>query len=180
MSIVAAFSRRPNIANIRPAGVVIIGLAMFGLACADNSGGSAAGGSSSGAKSAPHTVKIGEAMVSNDGKSVTVVSFKRNYASSNEFEKPAAGKECVQVVFALANTGKSEWSLPTAELAVVDNNGQKYTESLTCGSGDNVSSLVGGGKAQATQYYEVTANAPLNANFVPNPFESDVFQTPLQ
>jgi hypothetical protein len=119
-------------------------------------------------------------MVGPDGKTVTVKAFKRKYRSGNQFEVPAKGKECVRVTFALVNGGTSEWSLPSFELSVVDSNGQKYTSSFTCGSGDDINAIVAGGKATDNEIYEVPLGIGLNATWVPNSFESTVLQTALK
>jgi hypothetical protein len=144
--------------------------------CGPNTGGSAAGGGNSGTK----TVAVGQPMASSDGRTATVTAFKRAYTGADQLQAPAAGKECVQVSWSLVNGSKTEWQLPTFELSVVDANGQKYSADFTCGTSDNIQSLVAGGKGTANEVYQVVAGGALNAVWVPNQFETAVFQTPLK
>ena len=124
-------------------------------------------------------VSVGTAMKSSEGLSVTVASFKRNVAAPDFVTLPA-GKECVQVNYVLVNGSKSEWSAPTIELKLVDANGQTYdTLAFECPNGDNVSSLVASGHANATEYYEVPKGIALAVVWQPDIFASATFQTPL-
>jgi hypothetical protein len=150
--------------------------------CGGGTGGTPPGGGNSGAAGSPsqRIVAVGTPMVSSTGKTVTVTAFKRNYSSGNSFEVPAAGKECVQVTFVLVNGSKTEWTLPTFELNVLDSNGQKYDISFICGQSDDISSLVAGGHATVNEVYEVPAGIALDATWKPNIFLDAVFQTTLK
>ncbi len=165
---------------------------LVGASSCSNSGGSAANGggnaasssssgsSSSAAKSsAPAIVPIGTPMKASSGDQMVVTAFGP-YSSGNQFEAPAAGKECDQVALTFTNGSSGEWLLPTSEVGVVDANGQKYTESFTCGTSDTVDSVVAGGHASAKMYFEVPKGSPLNLSWVPNQFESEVHQTKLR
>jgi hypothetical protein len=158
--------------------VLLISVAALPLIAADGCG-SGTGGSAAGTTTTK-TFTVGQAMVDSDGRSVTVLSFKRKYSTGNQFDKPDAGKELVLVTFGLSNGSKSEWSLPLYELNVVDANGQKYTSGITTGQ-DRVDSLVAGGKApKVKQIYEVPTGSALDVTWVPNMFEKTVFQTALK
>lgn len=153
---------------------------LVGASSCSNSGGSPAGSSSDSSTSSAAPVSVGQAMTAQDGKSVTVTGFMPNYKTGNEFESPAAGKECVQVTLALTNGGKDEWSLPLSEVSVVDQAGQKYELTFDCGSSDDISGLVAGGHAAAKMVFEVPQASPLNLTWVPNQFEPAVYQTKLR
>jgi Domain of unknown function (DUF4352) len=159
--------------------VLVISIGALPLIAADSCSGGT-GGTAAGSSPTTKIFAVGSAMVGSDGKSVTVTAFKRNYKSGNQFEVPAKGKECVQVTFALVNGSTSEWSLPTAELNVVDANGQKYTSSFTCGTSDDVSSLVAKGHATAKEIYEVPKGMAIDATWQPDIFSTNVLQTPLK
>lgn len=159
--------------------VIVSFVALVLLAACGGTGGTAADGSGGTSSTTAKAYTVGTAMTS-DSHSVTVTAFKRNYSSGNMFEKPAKGKECVRVSYALKNSSSNEWSDPLFEIAVVDANGQKYNASFTCGPNGDVSSLVAGGHASTTQLYEVTKGVALDVAWSPNLFDSSVLQTPLK
>jgi len=155
-----------------------VGIALLTLA-ACGAGGSPASGSSNAGTSTQTKVTVGQAMKSSEGETVTVLSFKRSFATGNQFEAPAAGNEFVQVTYALFNGSNAEWTLPLSELGLVDANGQKYSIAFAAPQ-SNVDSLIAGGKApKVTQVYEVPKGAAVDVTWTPNMFESTVFQTPL-
>ena len=123
---------------------------------------------------------VGHTMKYSDGRSVTVVSFKRGFSTGNEFDTPNAGDEYVQVTYSLVNGSSSEWTEPLFELSLVDSNGQKYQEASVSAGDDTVDSLVAGGHADAVrQVYEVPQGIGVDAVWQPNMFESTVYQTKL-
>jgi hypothetical protein len=152
------------------------------IACG-GTGGTPAGGEApaAAASSAPKVpAKVGVPMKASDGRTVTVLSFKRKYSTGNQFEVPAAGKEYVLVTYALNNGSSSEWSSPLFELNLIDSNGQKYSAGFVTGQG-SVDSLVAHGKAPSVkQIYEVPKSAPLDVAWQPDIFDSTVLQTPLK
>ncbi|HUY24080.1 MAG TPA: DUF4352 domain-containing protein [Candidatus Saccharimonadales bacterium] len=158
------------------------------VACGGTGGVPASGSASSPspgatAKSSPSGPKIyavGSPMTF-QGLSVTVLSFKLNYSTGNEFDVPAAGNEYVQVTYSLSNGSGSEWTEPLFDLSLVDANGQKYNSAFVTAGTSSVDSLVAGGKApSATQVYEVPAGSVLDVVWTPNMFESTTLQTALK
>jgi uncharacterized protein DUF4352 len=152
------------------------------IACGGDGGTPATGGGA--AANSPVASKaytVGTAMVSS-GKSVTVLTFKANFSTGNEYDTPKAGNEYVQVTYGLLNGSKAEWSNPLFELTLIDANGQKYNSAfVTAGASADIASLVAGGKAPSvTQVYEVPASSILDVAWTPNMFESTVLQTPLK
>lgn len=121
-------------------------------------------------------------MRARDGKTVSVKSFQKDYRSHSMFFAPGEGKECVLVSVLLENSSKDEWIFPLFGLSVVDDAGQKYSMTLTCGDNTDVDVLVAGGRADAMILFEVRKDAPLNFTFEPkpNPLTDEVYQTALQ
>jgi hypothetical protein len=162
-------------------GATVAFAVVSGIACGGGGGDPASGGAAAGASAAPaKKIAVGQPMKAKDGQAATVVSFKRNYQSTNQFEHPAAGKECVQVHMAFLNGSKQEWHGPTGAISVVDDSGQKSDSYTMCGSSSRIDSLVAGGHAEADVFFEVKAGVPLNVTFKPNIFADEVYQTPLQ
>jgi hypothetical protein len=64
---------------------------------------------------------------------------------------------------------------------VVDAGGQKYDSfSANCGAGDPISTILAGGHAPANEVFEVPAGSALKLTWVPNRFESEVYETKLR
>src|SRR6266851_7254341 len=151
------------------------GALLIGVLACGGAGGVAPSGNTG--QASPSIVAVGQPMKADDGRLVTVVSFKRSYSTGNQFEAPSQGHEFVLVVYKLVNGSGHEWSLPTAELSVLDANGQKYDETPW---GDNVSSLVAGGHADAVKViYEVPTGIALDVVWQPDIFSGTVYQTTL-
>jgi hypothetical protein len=71
--------------------------------------------------------------------------------------------------------------LSPSEISVVDKNGQKYDESISCGGySGSISGLVAGGGNSTTPMFEVSAGSPLNLTFTPGAYEKDVLQSPFE
>jgi hypothetical protein len=149
--------------------------------CSGAGGTPASGGSgTSPAAAAPKEVAVGTAMKASDGKTVTVLSFKRGFSTGNEFDTPKAGHEYVQVVYKLDNGSSSEWAEPLFGLTLIDSNGQKYNEAFVSAGEDSVDSLAAGGHAAAVHdVYEVPTGIAIDVVWQPNMFESTLFQTKL-
>jgi hypothetical protein len=150
--------------------------------CGASTGGTAAGGGSAAGSSpvATKPVAVGTAMKAGDGKSVTVLAFKRGFSTGNEFEAPKAGNEYVQVTYKLLNGSSTEWTEPLFELNLIDANGQKYTEAFVSVGEDTVSSLAANGHADAVHdVYEVPTGLAIDVVWQPNLFETAVYQTTL-
>ena len=142
--------------------------------------GTGTGGSAPGTSTSSKPVAVGTEMKNSDGLSVTVLSFKRGFTTSNQFDAPKAGNEYVQVVYKLVNGSKHEWSSPLFELSLIDANGQKYNEAFVTEGEDSVASLAAGGHADAVHdVYEVPKGLAIDVVWKPNLFESTVFQTTL-
>ena len=162
--------------------ILLIGLVLaLPLVMADSCGG--AGGTPAGNTSTGNAVtkvSVGQAMKASDGKSVTVVSFKRGFSTGNDFDQPKSGNEYIQVTYKIVNGSSSEWSLPLIDLNLIDANGQKYNEAIVSAGSDNVDSLAAGGHSDAAHVvYEVPKGIAVDVVWQPNPFESATFQTPL-
>jgi hypothetical protein len=153
----------------------------FFVTAADSCSGGG-GGSTSG--SAAHSVvAVGKPMKNDAGQSVTVASFQRNVAVTNQFEQPTAGNECVSVTLTLLNGSSTSWSLPLYEMAVVDANGQSYSEAaVTCGGGTaSISSLIPNGHANATLFYDVPKGSTLTFTWTPSSLNPNSnYQTALK
>jgi hypothetical protein len=150
--------------------------------CGSGTGGAPAGGqpaNPSSGSTAQKVVAIGTEMKASSGEAVTVTGFKAN-TGATDFSAPPAGKQCIQITFTIVNGSSKEWLDPVGELNVVDSNGQKYDSfAIDCANGDQITSLVAGGHATATEYFEVPTGLALDAVWQPNFFETTVFQTKL-
>ena len=106
--------------------------------------------------SGPKVYAVGKAMTNGAHQTVTVTAFTQGVAAS-AYSTPSAGDQCVSVQVALFNGDSSPWELPLYELTAVDASGQSYDSysSLDCPSSDSIDSLVPGGHAAATLYFEV-------------------------
>jgi hypothetical protein len=138
----------------------------------------------SSASSSPHPVAaVGQPMKNDAGQTVTVASFQRNVAVTNQFEQPTAGNECVSVNLTLVNGGSIKWTLPLFEMAIVDANGQSHSQAIgTCGgSGTSIDSLIPTGHANATLLFEVPKGSTLAFTWTPNALNPNSnYQTALK
>lgn len=198
--------RKEAATTIRRAGfgavLAVLSVPLMAASSCGNAGGSPAGGNGGGnpaqgspaaagtpaAKAAASAAPVaagpaalGSRMAAKNGDAVTISAFGASPPTGNEFEVAGPGKECVQVTAQLANGSNTEWAIPGSELGVVDAAGQKYTSSsVNCGTSDDVQSLVAGGHATAKINFEVPIGSALNLSWVPNQFESEVYQTKLR
>lgn len=159
--------------------LALLALAGAGIACDSGSGGTAASGGSGGSSSDLETGKLGTPVKTEDGKSLLVETVKRNFHSEGTIDQP--GKECVLVTIALTNGSKSEWTLPTYSINVVDAQGAKYDQAFGCGENSTAaSSLVAGGHIEAPIAFQVPTGSPLNLTWHPDLFSGSTYQLPLQ
>ncbi len=129
-----------------------------------------------------NTYAIGQTMKNGANQTVKVVTFAQGVAPS-EFSTPAPGDQCVSVQVALFNGDSSPWQLPLYELTVVDANGQSFDSysSFDCPSSDSIDSLVPGGRASATLYFEVPVSGGLILQWTPSALNPDsVYNTQLK
>lgn len=132
--------------------------------------------------SGPNVYAIGHAMVNGAHQTVTVLQFAQGVAPS-EFSTPSPGDQCISVQVNLVNGDSSPWLLPLYELTAVDASGQSYDSysSLGCPSGSSIDSLVPGGHASATLYFEVPASGKLILQWTPSAFNAtSVYNTQLK
>jgi flagellar basal body L-ring protein FlgH len=132
--------------------------------------------------SGPKLYAVGKAMTNGAHQTVTVTAFTQAVAAS-EFSTPSPGDQCVSVQVAVFNGDSSPWDLPLDELTVVDASGRSYDSysSFDCPSSDSIDSLVPGGRAPATLYFEVPLSGKLLLQWTPsilNP--TSVYNTELK
>jgi hypothetical protein len=132
--------------------------------------------------SGPKLYAVGQAMTNGAHQKVTVTAFAQGVAPS-AYSTPSPGDQCVSVQVALLNGDSSPWELPLYELTVVDASGQSYDSysSLDCPSSDSIDSLVPGGRAAATLYFEVPLSGRLLLQWTPSALNPDsVYNTELK
>ena len=132
--------------------------------------------------SGPKLYAVGKAMTNGAHQRVTVTAFAQGAAPS-AYSTPSPGDQCVSVQVALFNEDSSPWELPLYELTVVDASGQSYDSysSLDCPSSDSIDSLVPGGHAAATLYFEVPLSGRLLLQWTPSALNPDsVYNTELK
>jgi hypothetical protein len=132
--------------------------------------------------SGPKLYAVGKGMTNGAHQKVTVTAFAQGVAPS-AYSTPSPGDQCVSVQAALVNGDSSPWELPLFELTVVDASGQSYDSysSLDCPSSDSIDSLVPGGHAAATLYFEVPVSARLLLQWTPSALNPDsVYNTELK
>jgi Domain of unknown function (DUF4352) len=143
------------------------------------------GGAPAGSTSTPGgtiTVASGKPMKDSNGLSVTVTATIAKALDPAGFETVAPGKRCVGVTVAVVDGSSQEWLLPLSEISIVDATGQKYTTDNgvgTCLSSSTIDSLVAGGHASGSVYFEVPSAGALDVNWTPSDLSGQVFQTPL-
>jgi hypothetical protein len=115
-------------------------------------------------------------------QTVTVTAFAQGVAAS-ELGTPNPGDQCVSVQMKLVNGDSSPWLLPLSELTVVDASGQSYDSysSFDCPTSTSVDSLVHGGSASATLYFEVPLSGKLILQWTPSMLNAtSVYNTELK
>ena len=117
----------------------------------------------------PKLYAVGQSMTNGAHQKVTVTAFAQGVAPS-EFSTPSPGDQCVSVTVTLSNGDSLPWELPLYELTVVDAAGQSYDSysSFDCPSSDSIDSLVPGGHATGTLYFEVPSSGRLLLQWTPN------------
>ncbi len=117
----------------------------------------------------PKLYAVGQTMTNGAHQTVTVTAFAQGVAPS-EFSTPNPGDQCISVTVTLSNGDSLPWDLPLYELTVVDAAGQSYDSysSIDCTSSDSIDSLVPGGHATATVYFEVPSSGRLLLQWTPN------------
>lgn len=143
------------------------------------------GGTPAGSTSTPGgtiTVASGQPMKDSNGESVTVTATLTTVLDPSGFETVMPGQKCVGVTVNVVNGSSTEWLLPLSEISIVDASGQKYTSDNgigTCLSSSTVDSLVAGGHASGSVYFEAPSAGALDVNWTPSDLSGQVFQTPL-
>ena len=130
----------------------------------------------------PKVYAVGQTMTNGAHQRVTVTAFAQGVAAS-AFSTPSPGDQCVSVQVALFNGDSSPWDLPLYELTAVDANGQSYDSysSFDCPSSDSIDSLVPGGRASATLYFEVPLSGRLLLQWTPSSLNpNSVYNTELK
>jgi hypothetical protein len=132
--------------------------------------------------SGPRVYAVGQTMTNGAHQTVTVTAFAQGVAAS-EFSTPNPGDQCVSVQVKLVNGDSSPWDMPLFELAAVDASGQSYDSysSFDCPSSTSVDSLVSGGHASATLYFEVPLSGRLILQWTPSALNAtSVYNTELK
>ncbi len=143
------------------------------------------GGAPAGSSSTPGgtvTVATGQPMKDSNGESVTVTATITKALDPSGFETVTPGQKCVGVTVNVVNGSSAEWLLPLSEISVVDAAGQKYTADNglgTCLSSSTIDSLVAGGHALGSVFFEAPSAGALDVNWTPSDLSGQVFQTPL-
>jgi hypothetical protein len=130
----------------------------------------------------PKVDAVGQTMTNGAHQTVTVTAFAQGVAPS-EFSTPSPGDQCISVQVALFNGDSSPWDLPLYELTAVDASGQSYDSysSFDCPSGSSIDSLVPGGRAPATLYFEVPPSGRLLLQWTPSVLNpNSVYNTELK
>jgi len=138
--------------------------------------------SSTPSPSGPKVYAVGQTMTNGAHQTVTVTAFAQGVAAS-AFSTPSPGDQCVRVQVAEFNGDSSPWDLPLYELTVVDASGQSYDSlsSLDCPSSDSIDSLVPGGRAPASLYFEVPLSGRLLLQWTPSALNpNSVYNTELK
>ena len=119
--------------------------------------------------SGPKLYAVGQTMTNGAHQTVTVTAFAQNVTPS-EFSTPSPGDQCISVQVTIVNGDSSPWDLPLYELTVVDASGQSYDSysSFDCQTSSSIDSLVPGGHATATLYFEVPSAGRLILQWTPN------------
>ena len=132
--------------------------------------------------SGPKVYRVGQTMTNGAHQTVTVTAFAQGVAAS-QFSSPTPGDQCVSVQLELFNGDSSPWDLPVDELTAVDASGQSYDtySSFDCPSSDSIDSLVPGGRAPATLYFEVPLSGKLLLQWTPSALNAtSVYNTELK
>ena len=125
---------------------------------------------------------VGQTMTNGANQTVTVTAFAQGVAAS-ELGTPNPGDQCVSVQMKLVNGDSSPWLLPLSELTAVDASGQSYDSysSFDCPTSTSVDSLVHGGSASATLYFEVPLSGKLLLQWTPSALNAtSVYNTELK
>ncbi len=168
-----------RVRNLAP----LVGLSLFFFLTADTC--NLSGGAPAGSTSTPGgtiTVTAGQPMKDSNGESMTVTATVTNALDPSGFETVAPGQKCIGVTVTATNGSTTEWLLPLYEISIVDANGVKYDADNgvgTCLSSSSVDSLVAGGHASGSVYFEVPSTGALDVNWTPEDLSGQVFQTPL-
>ena len=132
--------------------------------------------------SGPKLYAVGKAMTDGAHQKVKVTAFAQGVAAS-AYSTPTPGDRCVSVQVAVYNGDSSPWELPLYELTVVDASGQSYDSysSFDCPSSASIDSLVPGGHASATLYFEVPISGRLLLQWTPSALNpKSVYNTELK
>lgn len=107
----------------------------------------------------PTPVAMGQTMTANH-HSMRVLAFHRGTSTKS-------GKECLQVSVSLTNGDASSWSMPLAQMQLLDARAFVYYPSDSCGTSSGLQALEPGQSATATLYFEVLANAVVDFEWTP-------------
>jgi hypothetical protein len=133
--------------------------------------------------SGPKVYAVGQTMTNGAHQTVTVTAFAQGVAAASEFSTPSPADQCVSVQVKLVNGDSSPWDMRLSELTVVDASGQSYDSysSFDCPSSTSVNSLVHGGSAAATLYFEVPLSGKLILQWTPTLLNAtSVYNTELK
>jgi Domain of unknown function (DUF4352) len=160
--------------------IAVVGFALLTADTCNVSGGSPAGSNST--PGGTISVASGKPMKDSNGESVTVAATLTKAVDPSGFETVTPGQKCVGVTVNIVNGSSQEWLLPLSEISIVDASGQKYTSDNglgTCLSSSTIDSLVAGGHASGSVYFEAPSSGALDVNWTPSDLSGQVFQTPL-
>ena len=130
----------------------------------------------------PKLYAVGQTMTNGAHQTVTVTAFAQGVTPS-AYSTPTPGDQCISVQVAVFNGDSSPWDLPLDELTAVDASGQSYDSysSFDCPSGSSIDSLVPGGRASGTLYFEVPLSGRLLLQWTPSVLNpNSVYNTELK
>jgi hypothetical protein len=131
---------------------------------------------------APSRVASGKPMKDSNGLSVTVTATITKAVDPSGIESVTPGQKCVGITVNVVNGSSQEWLFPLGEIRIVDATGQAYNIGHSIGiclSSSTIDSLVAGGHASGSLYFEVPSAGALDVNWTPSDLSGQAFQTPL-
>jgi hypothetical protein len=130
----------------------------------------------------PSPVASGKPMKDSNGLSVTVTATITKAVDPSGIESVTPGQKCVGITVNVVNGSSQEWLFPLGEIRIVDATGQAYNIGHSIGiclSSSTIDSLVAGGHASGSLYFEVPSAGALDVNWTPSDLSGQAFQTPL-
>lgn len=104
------------------------------------------------------TFKVGD-IIAIESQEMTITSVDRNWNSSNQFVKPAEGKEYIKVNITLTNKSDDKMSYLSNAWKIEDKDGALENAAVVVGNDDNLTygEITAGGKKAGSLIFEVPA-----------------------